>query len=75
MYKFQNHIEVLKAIQELRETLPTHANSSTGQIEAMSKLATIYACLDVNELTQILQDFKSMNRRSTKRVSFRSKVA
>lgn len=75
MYKFQNHIEVLEAILELRAKLPAQKDSHLGQCDIMAKLVTMYACLDVSELRQIVSDFKGMNRRSSARVSLRKKVA
>lgn len=75
MYKFQNHIEVLEAIAEIKKELPAQADSSMGQAEIMLKLTTLYACLDVEELISIISDFKKMNRRDAPRVDTSKNVA
>lgn len=64
MYKFQNHIEILEAITELRAKLPALKDDYLGQTEAMATLSTLYACLDVEELESIVADFKNMNKRA-----------
>lgn len=75
MYKFQNHIEVLEAIKELRAKLPSQKDSHLGQCEIMTQLASLYACLDVSELTQIVSEFKGMNRRESARIPLAKKTA
>lgn len=75
MYKFQNHIEVLEAIKELRAKLPAQRDSHLGQCEVMAQLVQIYACLDVHELSAIVADFKAMNRRSEARLPIKKKAA
>lgn len=74
MYKFQNHIEILEAIIEARAKLPAVKDSYIGQTEAMGALLSIYACLDVNELKSIVEDFKKMNKRAAPRIQVPIKV-
>lgn len=75
MYKYQNHIEMLEAIQEMRDKLPASQDSFSGRIKAMETLAMLYACLDVSELKQIVNDFKHMDRRAKLRMPGYKKAA
>lgn len=77
MRRYKDHEMVLKAIQDVRnELIKMDNNSVSPETSAtLMRLSSLYACLDVMELRQMVRDLRGLDRRGVSSDMRSKKVA